>query len=136
MQATASKDPFFVGSKSLPPPPPPSKRCRSLSRRILGQCLSILLLTILILSLCFLVHHCIWSLQRLKSVDFYRKLPTDLTEATLSGAAISIATTFIILFLLGAVWRGGAPAGVVHAGGRTAQERGHINPSQRRWCGA
>jgi hypothetical protein len=32
-----------------------------------------------------------------------RKLPTDLTEATLSGAAISIATTFIILFLLGAV---------------------------------
>lgn len=44
-------------------------------------------------------------LQRLKSVDFYRKLPTDLTEATLSGAAISIATTFIILFLLGAVRR-------------------------------
>ncbi|KAI7844497.1 hypothetical protein COHA_001856 [Chlorella ohadii] len=42
------------------------------------------------------------SLARLKSVDFYRKLPTDLTEATLSGAAISIATTFIILFLLGA----------------------------------
>ena len=36
-------------------------------------------------------------------MDFYRKLPTDLTEATLSGAAISIATTFIILFLLGAV---------------------------------
>lgn len=47
------------------------------------------------------------SLQRLKSVDFYRKLPTDLTEATLSGAAISIATTFIILFLLGAVRGGG-----------------------------
>ncbi|EFN59158.1 hypothetical protein CHLNCDRAFT_138016 [Chlorella variabilis] len=42
------------------------------------------------------------TLARLKSVDFYRKLPTDLTEATLSGAAISIATTFIILFLLGA----------------------------------
>lgn len=42
-------------------------------------------------------------MQRLKSVDFYRKLPNDLTEATLSGAAISIATTFIILFLLGAV---------------------------------
>lgn len=36
-------------------------------------------------------------------VDFYRKLPTDLTEATLSGATISIATTFLILFLLGAV---------------------------------
>ena len=44
-------------------------------------------------------------LQRLKSVDFYRKLPTDLTEATLSGATISIATTFLILFLLGAVRR-------------------------------
>lgn len=42
-------------------------------------------------------------LQRLKSVDFYRKLPTDLTEATLSGAAISIVTTVVILFLLGAV---------------------------------
>jgi hypothetical protein len=48
-------------------------------------------------------------LQRLKSVDFYRKLPTDLTEATLSGAAISIATTFIILFLLGAVRGGQGP---------------------------
>jgi hypothetical protein len=48
-------------------------------------------------------------LQRLKSVDFYRKLPTDLTEATLSGAAISIATTFIILFLLGAVRTTPAP---------------------------
>lgn len=48
-------------------------------------------------------------LQRLKSVDFYRKLPTDLTEATLSGAAISIATTFIILFLLGAVRWGARP---------------------------
>ncbi|PSC73593.1 disulfide-isomerase 5-4 [Micractinium conductrix] len=42
------------------------------------------------------------ALSRLKSVDFYRKLPTDLTEATLSGATISIATTFLILFLLGA----------------------------------
>lgn len=42
-------------------------------------------------------------MQRLKSVDFYRKLPTDLTEATLSGAAISIVTTLLILFLLGAV---------------------------------
>jgi len=48
--------------------------------------------------------------QRLKSVDFYRKLPTDLTEATLSGAAISIATTFIILFLLRAVRMRTAPA--------------------------
>ena len=38
-------------------------------------------------------------------MDFYRKLPTDLTEATLSGATISIATTFLILFLLGAVRR-------------------------------
>lgn len=43
------------------------------------------------------------SPQRLKSVDFYRKLPTDLTEATLSGATISIVTTLLILFLLGAV---------------------------------
>ena len=50
------------------------------------------------------------ALQRLKSVDFYRKLPTDLTEATLSGAAISIATTFIILFLLGAVRAAAAAA--------------------------
>lgn len=49
-------------------------------------------------------------MQRLKSVDFYRKLPTDLTEATLSGAAISIATTVIILFLLGAVSMRTAPA--------------------------
>lgn len=50
------------------------------------------------------------AMQRLKSVDFYRKLPTDLTEATLSGAAISIATTVIILFLLGAVSMRTAPA--------------------------
>ncbi len=65
-------------------------------------------------------------------MDFYRKLPTDLTEATLSGAAISIATTFIILFLLGAVRRGARLQGAVHAGGRRSQERGRIKLVQRR----
>ena len=38
---------------------------------------------------------------RFKSVDFYRKIPRDLTEATLSGAGISIIAAVILAFLVG-----------------------------------
>lgn len=64
-------------------------------------------------------------------MDFYRKLPTDLTEATLSGAAISIVTTLLILFLLGAVrgaggglWQGvlGRPLQFAACGGCAPRE--------------
>lgn len=41
------------------------------------------------------------NLRRLKSVDFYRKIPTDLSEASVSGAILSVAATVLILFLLG-----------------------------------
>lgn len=40
------------------------------------------------------------SLSRLKSVDFYKKIPTDLTEATLTGAWLSIAASVIMSLLL------------------------------------
>jgi hypothetical protein len=36
---------------------------------------------------------------KLKSIDMYRKLPTDLTESTVSGALISIASSLIMLIL-------------------------------------
>lgn len=35
--------------------------------------------------------------NRLKNFDVYRKLPTDLTEPTLSGALISIISTLIMV---------------------------------------
>jgi hypothetical protein len=40
------------------------------------------------------------SLSRLKSVDFYKKIPSDLTEATLTGAWLSIAASVIMSSLL------------------------------------
>lgn len=40
-------------------------------------------------------------LSRLKSVDFYKKLPSDLSEATLTGAWISILAAVMIASLLG-----------------------------------
>lgn len=41
------------------------------------------------------------AFAKLKSIDFYRKIPRDLTEASLSGAGLSIvaATTMIFLFI-------------------------------------
>eukprot|EP00891_Asterochloris_glomerata_P001965 jgi/Astpho2/1965/Aster-00474 len=39
-------------------------------------------------------------LGRLKGVDFYRRLPSDLTEATLHGAGLSVLAAFIMMFLL------------------------------------
>lgn len=39
--------------------------------------------------------------RKLASLDFFRKIPTDLTEATLSGASISIIAAFVITFLFG-----------------------------------
>ncbi|KAF3320832.1 protein disulfide isomerase-like 5-4-like protein [Carex littledalei] len=39
--------------------------------------------------------------SKLKSVDFYRKIPRDLTEASLSGAGLSIVTAFFMMFLFG-----------------------------------
>lgn len=40
-------------------------------------------------------------LQKLKAVDFYRKIPTDLTEATVAGASISLVAAVSIVLLLG-----------------------------------
>ncbi|XP_078157159.1 protein disulfide isomerase-like 5-4 [Carex rostrata] len=39
--------------------------------------------------------------SKLKSVDFYRKIPRDLTEASLSGAGLSIVAAFFMMFLFG-----------------------------------
>ncbi|KAI8557637.1 hypothetical protein RHMOL_Rhmol04G0025500 [Rhododendron molle] len=41
------------------------------------------------------------STHKLKSVDFYRKIPRDLTEASLSGAGLSIVAAFSMIFLFG-----------------------------------
>ncbi|XP_057992705.1 protein disulfide-isomerase 5-3 isoform X2 [Hevea brasiliensis] len=41
------------------------------------------------------------STSRLKSVDFYRKIPRDLTEASLSGAGLSIIAALFMVFLFG-----------------------------------
>ncbi|KAH7862008.1 hypothetical protein Vadar_033615 [Vaccinium darrowii] len=41
------------------------------------------------------------STHKLKSVDFYRKIPRDLTEASLSGAGLSILATLSMIFLFG-----------------------------------
>ncbi|CAK7338384.1 unnamed protein product [Dovyalis caffra] len=38
---------------------------------------------------------------KLKSVDFYRKIPRDLTEASLSGAGLSIVAALAMMFLFG-----------------------------------
>lgn len=37
--------------------------------------------------------------NRIKSLDIYRKLPSDLVEPTVSGAFISILVAFIMAFL-------------------------------------
>ncbi|XP_027348686.1 protein disulfide-isomerase 5-4-like isoform X2 [Abrus precatorius] len=42
-----------------------------------------------------------FSASKLKSVDFYRKIPRDLTEASLSGAGLSIVAALSIMFLFG-----------------------------------
>lgn len=39
--------------------------------------------------------------SKLKAVDFFKKIPSDLTEATLTGAWISIAAAVIMAFLFG-----------------------------------
>jgi hypothetical protein len=36
------------------------------------------------------------TLSKLRSVDFYKKIPADLTEATLTGAWLSIAASLIV----------------------------------------
>ncbi|CAD5315185.1 unnamed protein product [Arabidopsis thaliana] len=41
------------------------------------------------------------STSKIKSVDFYRKIPRDLTEASLSGAGLSIVAALAMLFLFG-----------------------------------
>ncbi|KAA8523715.1 hypothetical protein F0562_010138 [Nyssa sinensis] len=41
------------------------------------------------------------SSHKIKSVDFYRKIPRDLTEASLSGAGLSIIAAFSMVFLFG-----------------------------------
>ncbi|WCJ37862.1 Protein disulfide-isomerase 5-3 [Euphorbia peplus] len=41
------------------------------------------------------------SSTKLKSVDFYRKIPRDLTEASLSGAGLSIIAALSMVFLFG-----------------------------------
>ncbi|ONK65910.1 uncharacterized protein A4U43_C06F2250 [Asparagus officinalis] len=39
--------------------------------------------------------------SKLKSVDFYRKIPRDLTEASISGAGLSIIAALAMMFLFG-----------------------------------
>lgn len=39
--------------------------------------------------------------SKIKSLDFYRKIPRDLTEATLSGAGLSIFAALSMIFLFG-----------------------------------
>ncbi|GJY98683.1 disulfide isomerase-like protein 5-4 [Tanacetum coccineum] len=39
--------------------------------------------------------------SKIKSVDFFRKIPRDLTEASLSGAGLSLMAAFSIMFLFG-----------------------------------
>lgn len=39
--------------------------------------------------------------SKIKSLDFYRKIPRDLTEATLSGAGLSIVAALSMIFLFG-----------------------------------
>lgn len=41
------------------------------------------------------------STAKIKSVDFYRKIPRDLTEASLSGAGLSIVAALSMMFLFG-----------------------------------
>ncbi|CAF2128273.1 protein disulfide-isomerase 5-3-like [Brassica napus] len=41
------------------------------------------------------------SPTKLKSVDFYRKIPRDLTEASLSGAGLSIVAALVMMLLFG-----------------------------------
>ncbi|KAL5548275.1 hypothetical protein UlMin_003506 [Ulmus minor] len=41
------------------------------------------------------------SARKIKSVDFYRKIPRDLTEASLSGAGLSIVAALFMVFLFG-----------------------------------
>ncbi|KAL4554049.1 hypothetical protein LXL04_037494 [Taraxacum kok-saghyz] len=41
------------------------------------------------------------SSAKIKSVDFYRKIPRDLTEASLSGAGLSIIAAVSMMFLFG-----------------------------------
>ncbi|CAD5329191.1 unnamed protein product [Arabidopsis thaliana] len=41
------------------------------------------------------------STSKIKSVDFYRKIPRDLTEASLSGAGLSIIAALSMIFLFG-----------------------------------
>lgn len=38
--------------------------------------------------------------DKLKSLDMYRKLPSELTEPTLSGAVVSLVSTAIMIILL------------------------------------
>jgi hypothetical protein len=38
--------------------------------------------------------------SKLRSVDFYKKIPSDLTEATLTGAWLSLAASVIMATLL------------------------------------
>nr|GEU93211.1 protein disulfide isomerase-like 5-4 [Tanacetum cinerariifolium] len=39
--------------------------------------------------------------SKIKSVDFFRKIPRDLTEASLSGAGLSLMAAFSMMFLFG-----------------------------------
>ena len=40
------------------------------------------------------------ALSRLRAVDFYKKIPSDLTEATLTGAWLSVAASVVMALLL------------------------------------
>lgn len=59
------------------------------------------------------------SLSRLRSVDFYKKIPSDLTEATLTGAGLSIVASVVMALLLvlvcARVRTASSPACAMHA---------------------
>ena len=40
------------------------------------------------------------SRSRLKNVDFYRKIPKDMTEGTIPGSVISLLASLVIAMLL------------------------------------
>lgn len=43
------------------------------------------------------------SFSKLKAIDFYKKIPSDLVEATLTGAWLSITAAILMAFLFGMV---------------------------------
>jgi hypothetical protein len=71
------------------------------------------------------------SLSRLRAVDFYKKIPSDLTEATLTGAWLSIVASVIMSTLLVLVSR---MAGAGGPGRRRSRRRRRPSPAAEPRC--